>query len=90
MRKEAISLILILSLLVTATETSFVNLGKANPYQERGSVPPDAATKPPKVTVFSPINNSVFGSTPLNLDVNVTLPESSTALGTILYSVICR
>jgi len=68
--------------------TPLVNLGRANPYQERGFVSPDASTKPPKVTIFSPLNDSAYTENPIALSINVTLPESSTALGTILYYVI--
>ena len=90
MRKKAVALIIVFILMVTAIGTLLVNFGSANPYQERGSVPPDSATHPPKVTVFSPLNNSAYTTIPLTLSVNVTLPESSTASGTILYYVTCR
>ena len=67
-----------------------VNEGKSNPLQELGSVPPDSKTKPSIVTILSPMNNSMHTTDTLSLSVNVTLPESSTALGTILYFVICQ
>jgi hypothetical protein len=56
--------------------TQLVNLVNANPYQERGFVSPDASTKPPKVTIFSPLNDSAYTENPITLSINVTLPES--------------
>ena len=91
MKRIVFELTLVLALLILVmTEPQLVNLGKANPYQEQGTVSPDSLTKPSKITVFSPLNNSVSITTPLTLSVNVTLPESRTALGTILYRVICQ
>ena len=90
MKKKAISAFISFLLFLAIAGTMLVNLGNTNPYQERGFVSPDASTKPPKVTIFSPLNDSAYTETPIPLSINVTLPESSTALGTILYYVICR
>lgn len=68
----------------------YVNLVSANPYQEIGSVPPDAYTSPPKVTIFSPLDTSILANNTIPLTVNVTLPESSTAYNTVIYSIICQ
>jgi hypothetical protein len=90
MKKTAVSLmsVLLASLVV---EVQFASVAKANPYRELGNVPPDSATKPSRVTIFSPMNDTTYTTTtPLTLSVNVTLPESSTAMGTILYFVICK
>jgi hypothetical protein len=87
-KKEALAAAFTLTLLFSAVAaTQFVNLGRANPYQDRGSVPPDATTKPPEITVFSPLNDSVYTKNTIPLSINVTLPESATALGTIIYYI---
>ena len=51
-------------------------------------MPPDAYTKPSNVTIFSPVNGSVYTKNPILLSVNVTLPESPTASLTIIYSKV--
>jgi len=83
----ALTIILMFSLL---SIMQIANEGKANPMQELGFVAPDSETKPPTVTILSPMNDSVYATNPPTLNVNVTLPESSSALGTILYFVICQ
>jgi hypothetical protein len=91
MKRKTLALAVVLILLFsTNTGLLLIKEGKANPLQELGSVPPDSKTKPPTVTIFSPINGSAYTTNFPTLNVNVTLPESSTALGTILYFVICQ
>jgi hypothetical protein len=91
MKRRVLALAAVLILLFsTTTGLLLIKKGKANPLQELGSVPPDSTTKPPTVTIFSPINGSAYTTNFPTLSVNVTLPESSTALGTILYFVICQ
>ena len=89
MKRKALAIILILLFPATSCLV-LVKEGKANPYQELGSVAPDSKTKPPSVTILSPMNDSAYTRNPPALSVNVTLPESSTAIGTILYFVICQ
>jgi hypothetical protein len=67
---------------------SFIVDPKADANQELGTVPPDATTKPSIITVFSPLNGSVYAISIIPLSVNVTLPKSSTASLTIIYSII--
>lgn len=91
MKTKVLALTAILILLFsTAVGLLLVKELKGNPHLDLGSLPPDSETKPPMVTIFSPMNDSASTTTPLTLSVNVTLPVSSTALGTILYFVICR
>lgn len=82
--KSAIFIILISVAIVTQN----IELVRANPYQEAGTVPTDATTKPPKITLFSPLNGSVYTENTIPLSINVTLPESSTASLTIIYFII--
>jgi hypothetical protein len=90
-KKKLVTAVFISALLFSGVAgTQFVNLGTANPYQERGFVSPDASTKPPEVIVSSPLSDSAYTENPIPLSIKVTLPESSTALGTILYYVICQ
>jgi hypothetical protein len=71
----------------------FLQLGKANPYiREYG--PPDAYTKPPKISIFAPINNTAYMDriiplvgTRIPLSIKVSLPESSTASSTYVRAV---
>jgi hypothetical protein len=63
-------------------------LGKANPYRELEPVPPDAYTKPPALTIFSPQNNTAYAMNTILFSINVSLPESSTASSTLIYYVI--
>lgn len=85
MKKELATLLVLFTILLIANSTIVV---RANPYQEAGTVPPDATTKPPKITLFSPLNNSAYTENTIPLNINVTLPESSTASLTIIYSII--
>ncbi|MGE5532883.1 MAG: hypothetical protein ACM3UN_00885, partial [Bacillota bacterium] len=78
---------IILSILALAILIELVGIVQANPYRELGSMPPDINTKPPPIMVFSPQNGSVYDETLVTLSINVSLPQSSTAIGTILYNV---
>jgi hypothetical protein len=87
--------ILLIALVLTAltlclATNQLAPLVKANPYRELGSVPPDANTKPSIIVVLSPLNESVYIKAPVTLTVNVSVPQSSTALGTILYTVVYK
>jgi hypothetical protein len=86
--------IIISTLLLSAVAgIQFLQLGNANPYiREYG--PPDAHTKPPKISIFAPINNTAYMDTiiPLRgtripLSIKVSLPESSTASYTYVLAV---
>lgn len=81
--------VLVLALLISSiTGIASINLVKANPFQEIGGVPPDSNTKPPKITIFSPLNGTIYSKDNVSLSINVTLPESSIASGTILDWII--
>ena len=75
-------------LILIATAIIDSNTALANPpLHEKGFKPPDSFTKPSEITVFSPINGTLYKNNTLLLSINVTLPQSSTASGTILYYV---
>jgi hypothetical protein len=76
-----------LILILTITQVAFINNMLVNGQVEKGTIPPDAFTKPSEITVFSPTNGTISENGTLTLSINVTLPQSSTASGTILYSV---
>jgi hypothetical protein len=73
-------------LLLAVVGTHLVNLGNANPYL-REYVPPDAYTKPPKISIFAPLNNTAYMDTKIPLSINVTLPESTTASSTYVLAI---
>jgi hypothetical protein len=84
-KRKLVSVIVILTVIAVINTISTV---LANPpLYERGFKPPDASTKPSEITVFSPTNGTTYENNTLILSVNVTLPDSSTASGTILYYV---
>ena len=83
MRKKALVVALV-ALLITAAAGTFVRLGTANPYL-RDYVAPDAHTKPPIISVYSPENNTLNRN--VNLSINVSLPQSTTAPFTFLHRV---
>jgi hypothetical protein len=84
MRKKALLVALIALLITAAAGTFFVRLSTANPYL-RDYVAPDAYTKPPKISVYSPENNALCRN--VNLSINVSLPQSTTAPFTFLHVV---
>jgi hypothetical protein len=65
--------------------TQRLNFGRANPYI-RDYVAPDSYTKPPKISIFSPENNT-FRQHLITLSLKVSLPESQTASMTFLHVV---
>jgi hypothetical protein len=94
-KKKTLMLALIISTLLFSAVVGilFLQLGKANPYI-RDYGPPDAHTKPPKISIFAPINNTAYMDTiiPLvgtriPLSIKVSLPESSTASSTYVSAV---
>lgn len=75
-------LALVLTLLVSATvSTGFVNLGYANPYIRDwkivGTIPPPDGTKPPTISVYSPMNNTAYASNNLLLNFSVIVERSN-------------
>lgn len=52
-----------------------------------GMVPPDSETFPSKISVATPINNTVYAVNRLPLIFNVTTPQSTTAVSTIVQTV---
>jgi hypothetical protein len=85
MRKAAIAVTLIIALLLTVAAATFlVKLGSANPYM-RDYVAPDAFTKPPEISIYSPQNN--IPCSKVYLSINVSLPKSTTASFSFLHNV---
>jgi hypothetical protein len=86
-KKTLITAIIISTVLFsTVIGIQFLQLGKANPYiREYG--PPDAHTKPPKISIFAPKNNTAYMDTTIPLTITVSLPESSTASYTNVLAV---
>jgi hypothetical protein len=76
-----------ISALLLSAGAQFVSLSRANALLELGFVPPDAFTKPPKITLSSPANGSVYTTNAILLSIHVDLPESSTASNTIIYYI---
>jgi hypothetical protein len=76
-------------LLFTVAGTQIVKLGSANPYHFRlmGEVPPDANTKPPTITIFSPENNTLYNRDSVDLYLNVSVGNSTTAASCFLWDV---
>ena len=88
MKKKTLITAIIIStvLFSTVIGIQFLQLGKANPYiREYG--PPDAHTKPPKISIFAPKNNTAYMDTTIPLTITVSLPESSTASYTNVLAV---
>ena len=83
MRKKAL-VVALAALLIIAAAGTFVRLGTANPYI-RDYVAPDAHTKPPIISVYLPENNTLYRN--VNLSINVSLPQSTTAPFTFLHHV---
>ena len=69
-------------LFVSLTSVNFV---AANPIW-LGEVPPDADTKPPYITIFSPENNSQINSS-ISINLKVGVGESKTAAGKVIESI---
>ena len=83
MKKTALKIILVIMfLLSTVVGTQLVQLGKANPTilnQVLGTIPPDSNTKPPIISVFSPMNQTSHSATSITFSLNVSVGESTTA-----------
>jgi hypothetical protein len=80
------ALISTLSFLIL-TGTPYLQMGKANPYI-REYISPDVHTKPPKISIFAPVNNTAYNeTTTILLNIKVNLPESSTASYTEILAV---
>ncbi len=76
-------------LLSAIAGTMLVKLGRANPYQFKyvGEVSPDANTEPPIITIFSPENNTLHSRDSVDLSLNVSVGDSSTAASRFLWDV---
>ncbi len=87
MKKAALALTMMLVLSVSVMSgLQLFSLTDANPYP-REYVPPDAYTKPPRITIFTPENNTAYRNTTIQLSINVSLPESTTAYETYVLKV---
>ena len=81
MNKTLLVVALLSTLLFTGVAgTQVVNLAKAAyEYLYMGEVPPDADTEPPKIEIFSPENNTSYNMSNINLHLNVSVGDSTTA-----------
>ena len=87
-RKTFPAAALILALLFSALAgIQIVDLGRANPFQFLGVVPPDEYTKPPTITIFAPQNNTAHTMNTISFSINVSLPESPNASGTFITEI---
>ena len=83
MKKTALMLLFILSLLISALAVIlFVSLGKANPYMGgyffSGEVSPEAVgATPPLIIIHSPQENNTYGCPDILLTFNVSVGETS-------------
>jgi hypothetical protein len=68
----------------------FVNLGSANPYQYVGEVPPKPDTLPPKISIDSPKNNSVYYTNHVALNLTVTGPTGPTVYSSYVENITYR
>jgi hypothetical protein len=88
MKSTSLALALILTLsLSTIAGTQIIRLGKADPYFSFEEVQPDAETKPPIISIFSPLNNTIYNPNDFALTFNVTVGESKTASETVIFYV---
>ena len=88
MKSTPLALALILTLSLSAIAgTQLVSLGKADPYFWYEEVQPDAETKPPLISIFSPINNTIYNPDDFALAFNVTVGESKTASEKVMFYV---
>jgi hypothetical protein len=88
MGRTAIALTIILALLISVVAgIQAVNFGKANPSAVIGSVPPDADTKPPKVSILSPNNGTWIAENSVILTCRVSIGESKTAWSRLINEV---
>jgi hypothetical protein len=88
MRRTALAFIFISVLLFSAVAgTQLVSLGKADPYFSFEEVQPDTDTKPPIISIFSPINNTIYSPNNFALTFNVTVGESKTASEKVIFYV---
>jgi hypothetical protein len=78
--------ILVVAVIIILTFGSFfVGMVAANPIW-LGEVPPDADTKPPYITIFSPENNSQTNSS-ISINLKVSVGESTNALSTKIDTI---
>ena len=64
-----------------------IGAAKANPYFWYQKVHPDEHTKPPRISVRSPTNNTVYSEDNVSLSFEVYLGDSKTALDALLLTV---
>ena len=89
MNKTLLVVALLSTLLFTGVAgTQVVNLAKAAyEYLYMGEVPPDADTEPPKIEIFSPENNTSYNMSNINLHLNVSVGDSTTADSRFLWGI---
>jgi hypothetical protein len=89
MDKRAVVVVVGLVFLVSVMAGAlFVRSVEANPYWWYTKVQPDAHTKPPIISIFSPENNTVYNENNVTLSFQVDCGESETALDTLLLFVV--
>ena len=87
---KLLTAVFILALLLLIGAQS-VKLARANGYLlELGTVPPDAYTKPPKISLSAPVNGSLYTTNAILLSIRVDVPESSTADYTMVHDIRCQ
>lgn len=84
MMKKALVLAFAALLIIAAAETLLVDVALANPYSQilfanGGDVNPRSDTKPPKILILSPENNSTFTANDVFISFKVEVGESKSA-----------
>jgi len=78
MKKTAITVTLILAFLFSAlTGTQFIDLGNANPYMYHEYVSAPLGSKPLVISLFSPLNNSIYKVNEVTLAFNISTQFTS-------------
>ncbi len=86
MRKAEVALTLLLGVTLVTAGFQFVDLANANPHVH-DYVPFDESFTPPKISIITPTNNSVFSKV-ITLNISVSLPGSQVATTTYLENVV--
>lgn len=83
MRKTFPALAFMLALLFSAVsgEMFIINLAKANPYLSYKWVSPPKDALPPKISIFSLKNHTIYSENNISLTLTVSIPESNYSLG---------
>lgn len=83
MKRTALALTFILALLFSMVAgTQLIKIGEADPIPQNppvneGEVPPPNGTLPPIISIFAPVNNSVYASNNVTLKFEVSIPQTN-------------